>query len=364
MPNRTAAVAAGPLVIRFGRLGDTVLLQPLLHALHLRFGRPCDLLAVGAWPEPLYRDQPDLGRVYSLQASHRGLLLSPERWRMLLALRGMRARPIYVAEPQPRSLAKIRRMLRLAGIPPEHVCWIEDMPEPPLHKADKLLAFAGVTPPAFAGRAGAVPGIAAAPGLQVAAADQAEARQWLQRQGLDPSRLVLIQAANKRTMRWNGVRAASDDEKSWPVERWAALARGICAARDDLAVMLCGADAEAAYVQSIVDAAAEPRIRSAAGALPLRRLLAVQSMAHSMVSVDTGPAHLAAAVGCPLLVLFGSLAPAQWCPRSASGSPVIALGGAGVVQRVDELTVEQVLAAWRGLSLHAPMMPKAVSTVV
>lgn len=358
MPRMEPAALPGPLVIRFGRLGDTLLLQPLLHRLHRRYGQPCDLLAVGAWPEPLYRGQPDVARVWSLRASHRGLLVSPERWRMILALRGMRERPVYIAEPQPRSLAKIDRLLRLAGIARSHCSLIEDMPSPPRHEADKLLAFAAVTPPAFAGRVGPAPEVGAAPRIMVAPSRQAAARQWLQ--GLDPARIVLLQPANKRTMRWNGVRAACDDEKSWPVERWARLAAGIRAARPGLTVMVCGADAEAAYVQSIVQAAGDPGIRSAAGALPLDRLLALQSMAHSMISVDTGPAHLAASVGCPLVVLFGSLAPEQWCPRSAGGSPVIALGGAGVVQRVQELSVETVLAAWQRLSSSVAAMPEAV----
>ncbi|MHC1480892.1 glycosyltransferase family 9 protein [Frateuria aurantia] len=342
-----------PLVVRFGRLGDTLLLQPMLHRLHLRYGQPCDLLAVGAWPRPLYDGQPDVGHVYALQASHRGLLLSPERWRMILALRGMRRRPVYVCEPQPRSLAKIQRLLRLAGIPAAHCCYIEDMPRKPLHEADKLLAFAEVTPAAFVGRVGAAPFVDGAPAIQVAADDMEEARHWLQSQGLDPAGVVLLQPANKRTMRWNGVRAPGDDEKSWPVERWAALARGILEIDSGLRVVVCGATVEADYVRSIVAAAADPRVRSAAGALPLRRLLAVESMAHSMISVDTGPAHLAAAVGCPLVVLFGSLPPAQWCPRSAGGSAVTALGGAGKVRRIDELSVEDVLAAWKSLPLCA-----------
>ncbi len=364
MPPFSAEPLPGPLVVRFGRLGDTLLLQPLLHGLHRRYGQPCELLAVGAWPGPLYQGQPDVARVRSLHACHRSLLLSPERWRAIAAMRGMRRRPVYVCEPQPHSLAKIRRLLNLAGMPAENVCWLGDLADPPLHEADKLLAFAATTPPAFAGRVGPLPGISAAPRLGVAPEDRAEARDWLGRQGLDGSRLVLLQPANKRTMRWNGVRAACDDEKSWPVERWAALAGGIRRIDPGLSVMLCGADAEANYVQSIVSAAGDGQIRSAAGALPLRRLLAVQSLAHSMVSVDTGPAHLAAATGCPLVVLFGSLSPAQWCPRSASGSAVIALGGAGVVKRVGELSVETVLAAWRGLSSYAPVMPGAVSTVV
>src|SRR6185437_12156334 len=70
---------AHPLVIRFGRLGDTVLLQPLLHKLQQRYGQPCDLLAIGAWPAELYASQPEVAEVLALRAPRRPLLLSRER---------------------------------------------------------------------------------------------------------------------------------------------------------------------------------------------------------------------------------------------------------------------------------------------
>ncbi|MEP6882487.1 MAG: hypothetical protein ABI866_10870, partial [Dokdonella sp.] len=45
-----SARTLGAVVVRFGRLGDTVLLQPLLQRLHQRFGKPCTLLSRGGWP--------------------------------------------------------------------------------------------------------------------------------------------------------------------------------------------------------------------------------------------------------------------------------------------------------------------------
>ncbi|MEW5297215.1 MAG: hypothetical protein WDW36_000439 [Sanguina aurantia] len=50
------------------------------------------------------------------------------------------------------------------------------------------------------------------------------------------------------------------------------------------------------------------RCAAATAVLPLGRLKALLEIAHSMISVDTGPAHLAAAMGCPLVVLFGERA--------------------------------------------------------
>jgi len=83
--------------------------------------------------------------------------------------------------------------------------------------------------------------------------------------------------------------------------------------------------------------------------VPLPRLLALCTRAHSMVSVDTGPAHAAAALSLPLVVLFGAHAQAEWLPRSPSGSAVVGLGGPPESSRLDEIAVERVFAAWHSL---------------
>jgi heptosyltransferase-2/heptosyltransferase-3 len=44
-----------------------------------------------------------------------------------------------------------------------------------------------------------------------------------------------------------------------------------------------------------------PRVKAVADQLPLRRLFALLTRAHSMIRVDTGPAHAAAALGCAIV---------------------------------------------------------------
>jgi ADP-heptose:LPS heptosyltransferase len=342
--------ALSPVVIRFGRLGDTLLLQPMLHKLQQRYGQPCHLLAVGNWPEALYANQPEVDEVIALRDSHRPLLLSPQRWQAIRWLRGMRGAPVYVCEPQPRPLAKIRHMLTLAGVPATHCEYLTDMPWPDGHWADRMLCFADRTPAAFSGQFGPLAvDLGAAPELQVSAAERAACDGWLRARGLNGQTLVLLQPANKRTMRWNGVRHADDDDKSWPVERWAGLARAIVQRRPDARVLLCGCPAEAVYLEEIRAAAACDAVEVAAADLPLVRLKALLTFAHSMVSVDTGPAHLAAAMGCPLVVLFGAVPPSQWAPRGAHGSAVRVLGGPPQSGRVDAIPLESVVATWRDL---------------
>lgn len=344
--------AHSPVVIRFGRLGDTILLQPLLKKLHLRYGRRCHLLTLGDWSPVLYSMQEEVGSFMALRSQSGPLWMSPQRVRAAWALRPLRQSPFYICEPEFRTKTKIRPMLALAGVPAENCSFIEDVaPIAEEHWVDWLLRFGDTTPAAFTH----VPnlpmaGLPAAPQLQISGAEQIEADAWLQSRGLAGRTLVLLQPANKRTMRWNGVRKAADDDKSWPVKRWAALARAVAADMPQAQVLVCGSSAEAGYLDTILSAMGSASDAVMAAALPLGCMKALLGLAHSMVSVDTGPAHLAAAVGCPLVVLMGSRSPQTWMPRSASGSAVTLLGGLPSIRRVDELGTEQVIDAWRALA--------------
>lgn len=344
-----------PLVIRYGRLGDTMLLQPLLRRLHARYGQPCTLLATGSYAIDLYHDQPDVAKVIALRSRHRSLLLSPEQWRAVRTLRRMRHVPVYVCEPQPRSLQRIRLLLKLAGIPNDHCVFLNDIPLPPGgHWIEHLLALADSTPPAFHDRYASVAcSTSVVPEFLVSAQDRAECAQWLAARGLAGHPLVLMQPANKRTMRWNGVRKASDDDKSWPMKNWARVAAALRAQMPQVRILLCGSPAEHGYLENIRAAIAQPGVEVVAKELPLPRLKALLTVAHSMISVDTGPAHLAAAMGCPLVVMFGSGSLSHWRPRSSSPEAVHLLGGPPANMRVDEIAPEQVIEAWLSLPLRA-----------
>ena len=345
-----------PLVIRFGRLGDTLLLQPLLRRLHARYGQPCQLLAIGNYSAELYRGQPDVAGVIALQSHHRPLALSLEQWHAIHALHQMRHVPVYVCEPQPRALARIRRMLKLAGISDSHCVFLNDIPlQPGGHWIEHLLQLADATPPAFRDPfADVTSTTSAVPELLVSAQERAECDRWLVDRGLFGHPLVLLQPANKRTVRWSGVRAACDDDKQWPIAHWARVAEAIHAQLPHARILLCGSPVEADYLESIRNAMAQPGIEVVAKDLPLTRLKALLAVAHSMISVDTGPAHLAAAMGCPLVVMFGSVSPSHWTPRAKTPDMVHVLGGPPH-NRVDAIAPGEVIDAWHGLPARAPL---------
>lgn len=139
-----------PLVIRFGRLGDMILLAPLLGHLHRRFGERCVLFGPGPWSQDLYLGHPDVGEILQVNARHRPLPISPQRWRMVQALWRERSSPVYVCETEPHALDKIRRMLALARVDCSRCLFITDFATSDTeHWADRLLRFAAQTPRAM-----------------------------------------------------------------------------------------------------------------------------------------------------------------------------------------------------------------------
>jgi len=79
-------------------------------------------------------------------------------------------------------------------------------------------------------------------------------------------------------------------------------------------------------------------------------LLPLLARSHSLVSVDTGPAHVAAALGCPTVALFGVADPQRFRPGGVS-TPVEVLTGC-VDGKADILGIGPavVLDAWRRLA--------------
>lgn len=334
-----------PVVIRFGRLGDIVLQTPLLHLLHRRFGQPCRLITAGSWARTLLAGHPDVDSIWQLRQRHAPFLLSPERWRLVAELRRCGG-PIYVSENSERQVAKLRRMFALAGIAREQCLFLSDLAAPADHWVDRLLQLGGMTPegffperhpPADAERW-------TAPRLFVDAADRHERDTWLCQHGIGGHPVVLVQPGNKRALKWGRLR--DRDAKAWPIAHWAQLLRALRSERPSVRIVLCGSRAETRLLEDIQTAAAVDGIVIPTSELPLRRLLALMETAHSMVSVDTGPAHMAAAIGCPLVVLYGGESPRVWGRRSPTGSPIIELGGPPEHDCVAAIAADRVIAAW------------------
>jgi heptosyltransferase-2/heptosyltransferase-3 len=171
---------------------------------------------------------------------------------------------------------------------------------------------------------------------------------WLKAQGWAGRELILVQPGNHRSMsRRHTQRGLSTDNKSWPIERWAALLKLVHARMPSAVIVLRGSKEEVPMLEMIANAAGLPQIGVAG--LALRPFFALCGRAHSMISVDTGPAHAAAAIGVPLVVMFGGQWATYWAPRSPSSSPVVTVGGPPQSTRADQIAVEMLFDTWCAL---------------
>jgi len=135
---------------------------------------------------------------------------------------------------------------------------------------------------------------------------------------------------------------ASRARKRWPVERFAELATRL--ATDDAArVLVVWGPGEESLARPIVDAGRRGRT-VLAPATDLHALMSLLRRASVMVSADSGPLHLAAALGVACVGLFGPTSSVRNGPygkghrtvESADGT-LEAIGVAPVVRAVSEL---------------------------
>jgi heptosyltransferase-2 len=108
-------------------------------------------------------------------------------------------------------------------------------------------------------------------------------------------------------------------ERRWPVERFAGVIEALVARHDDLRVVLTGAPDEAEYVRRAFERLSEggrARTLVAAGLWSLDDFIAALERMVCYVTNDSGPMHLAAAQGVPLVTLWGPSRPDSWAPSS------------------------------------------------
>jgi len=106
--------------------------------------------------------------------------------------------------------------------------------------------------------------------------------------------------------------SANWDLKRWPKDCFAQLADRLIEELN-CAVVFVGAAKNAAYVESVIEKMRNKPINMCAKT-NLKELGALIEQTDLFISNDSGPAHLAAALKVPLLVLFGPTSPQQTSP--------------------------------------------------
>lgn len=98
---------------------------------------------------------------------------------------------------------------------------------------------------------------------------------------------------------------ATDPRRRWSPAHFAAVARARLDAGDDVVLVGDSSDvAAAAVIRALLPTAAADRVHDLTGSLPLGELPAVLAAADVVVGDDSGPRHLAVAVGTPTVGVF------------------------------------------------------------
>lgn len=304
-----------PLVIRFGALGDMVLTTPLLRALAHRFGSPVDIVTRGNLASELFKHLPFVGSIRTIEHRNGPFILNPDQWSVLQWMKSYRESPVYLLETDPKSTWLCRK----AGIT-NLISALHVRRRVNEHTVD------------FQSRLGShetsaksVPFERYDRGLELTCSDEerSDVMCWLESLGCADHPIIVFQVGNRKVSR---TPQNPRNIKDWPEDRWIDVMHGLFDHDSNVRILMTGTGTEASMINRIARTVGDPRIIPLPGLCSLRRLIALLQVSHSMISVDTGPAHIAAAVNCPLIVLFGKTDPRTNMPI-ARHSPVVVVTG-------------------------------------
>ncbi|MER6584101.1 glycosyltransferase family 9 protein [Micromonospora chalcea] len=275
-------------VLRANALGDFIFVLPALDALRSAYPSAEIVLLGAPWHAALWRDRPGpVDRVLVVPAAPGirdpgpgespgdvpGFLAAARAERFDLALQvhggGANSNPLVAGLG-----ARVTAGLRAEGAPPLDR-WLRYVYYQ--HEVIRYLEVAALV---------GAPATTITPSLAVTAADRAEAAA------------VLGEPTRPRAALHPG---ATDTRRRWPPECFAEVARAL--AGDGYEVLVTGTPAEQETVDAVVAAAGVP-VRPQVGTLSLGALAAAYADCALVVSNDTGPLHLAAAVGAPTVGVF------------------------------------------------------------
>jgi ADP-heptose:LPS heptosyltransferase len=145
-----------------------------------------------------------------------------------------------------------------------------------------------------------------------------------------------------------GVNLGGRGRKQWPVERFMELTRQLLLITGAHVALFGGPEEQS--VRARVARETLPREAVVVPVLPVREFAALLAGCSVVVTADTGPMHLAAAVGTPTVVIARTPASAAYAPRT---------GGHRMVDAADESSVARVLAAVTDALRTRPKPPAA-----
>jgi heptosyltransferase-2 len=277
------------LVLRYSALGDVVLATSVLGPLREAFpGARIEWVTSPPYA-PLLEGLPGLVAVHALE---RGGL------RAALALaRRLRGRFDLAIDLQ----NKVKSAVVARAAAPWRIAFRRRSPR------QVALALVGVDPPVRGPHATALYAEALRPlgvrgpgPIRVRLGDEARARAAAALDGVPRPRVALAPGASQAT-------------KRWPADRFAAVAEALHARGASLVLAGGPSDREAL---AAFRAACRAPVAADVTALPVDALAAALAGVDLLVACDSGPVHLATAVGTPVLAIFGPTSPERWGPPS------------------------------------------------
>ena len=135
----------------------------------------------------------------------------------------------------------------------------------------------------------------------VTAAERAAAASW---------RSAQVPASGKPVIGLQMASFHTKAQRDWPVQRFIELAQRVLAERPGAHFILLGDAGSRPGAQAFL-AALPGRASVAAGGLPLRHSAALMAGLDLYVGVDTGPTHVAGALGIPMVALYHASFPGR-----------------------------------------------------
>jgi ADP-heptose:LPS heptosyltransferase len=293
-PLDCGAVRRVLIVRQDSRLGNLLLLTPLLKGLRAAFpASETDLLVSDAYGEVL-RHNPNVHEQFVLPKE----MFWPDPTLPVRLLRNLRAKGYDVAfdasamhafSLSSAVITALSGARRTVGFDrgDARVFLNEPVRQPPLPLHETQIQLCLLRHLVAVGMEGPE---SARPECHLGGEERAEGRKLWTSWGLDADSVALFV----------GARA----EKRWPMEGFLGLAERLCAG--GRRCVLFGGPAERSGFQGL----GLPAGALLAPPLPLRRFAAVLAQARAVVTADTGPMHLAVALGVPTVELF--LGSATW----------------------------------------------------
>ena len=314
------------LVIRRDNIGDLVCTTPLIDGLRAAQPKAWIGALVNTYNAEVLARNPALDAIYVYEKlKHRAsplLRFVADRLRLARELRGQRLDCVLVpaAAPQTLKFARSLRPVRLIAGDSNDL----------RHEVERTYAL------------GAALGADATPGSMRVFPDPKRVRELRSRLGDGPWAAVHISARRPA--------------QRWPLERYAELVREL--ARDGR-VMLLWAPGSSSDARHPGDDEAAARVLGETRGLPvdaletpdLGALIAALSLARRVICPDGGAMHLAAALGKPVVALFGDSPVERWRPWGVEHRVVTTES-----RDLADLTVAAVLRA------HAQLEDQALTT--